>query len=413
MDSFARVLATVVAFAFMLASNLTAEIPHLINYQGRITDGAGDPIDGSHSLTFAIYADSTGGAELWTETHSSVVVSEGLFDVVLGSIIPIGSSVFAAQPRWLGISINLGPESVPRTRILATAYAYYAEHADTASYALQAADDNSGWTDDGSVVRLTSGSDSVGIGTVYPAERLHVEGNIRLKTNSGIAFGSDNSRLYALSSLMVLTADDDLYLSPDDDIYIRRDGYGAWVHFDNSSQKLGIGITNPPYKLTVQGEISIAVGGASKYHINYYNNGLNFAETGVADRRLHIGDGGNVGIGTADPGAKLGVNGDLKVNGAFRGDISSATGNDGAPYPRPAYNSGWVQTNATGYIDLTHNIGGDYSNYIVDFSRMPWWDVYITDANKYAWYELTDTDIKIHSDWDPEDWLRVRIWVIE
>jgi hypothetical protein len=135
----------------------------------------------------------------------------------------------------------------------------------------------------------------------------------------------------------------------------------------SSSDKVGIGVSDPAYKLTVNGEISIASGGESKYHINYYQGGLNFAETGVQDRRIHISDGGNVGIGTADPGAKLGVNGDLKVKGAFKGDISSSSGSDGAPFPRPAYDSDWQHLDAGDYVFLTHDVGGSVDDYYVDF----------------------------------------------
>jgi hypothetical protein len=43
------------------------------------------------------------------------------------------------------------------------------------------------------------------------------------------------------------------------------------------------------------------------------NRDLDFVETAVADNRLYLKAGGNVGIGTNSPVAKLDVNGDMNV----------------------------------------------------------------------------------------------------
>lgn len=84
--------------------------------------------------------------------------------------------------------------------------------------------------------------------------------------------------------------------------------------------------------------------------------------------RLHVaGDtiisNGNVGIGTDKPSTKLDVSGDLKVHGAYRGDIGP---NGGAPFPRPAYDSGWIPVKPGTHQKLIHSIGGNVDNYFVD-----------------------------------------------
>jgi hypothetical protein len=48
-----------------------------------------------------------------------------------------------------------------------------------------AAAPSSGWTDDGTVVRLTTSSDDVGIGTDAPSEKLEVSGNVKADTLKG------------------------------------------------------------------------------------------------------------------------------------------------------------------------------------------------------------------------------------
>jgi hypothetical protein len=74
---------------------------------------------------------------------------------------------------------------------------------------------------------------------------------------------------------------------------------------------VGIGTTDPErWRLTIQGGELISfkdATGATKWHINDWNGSalgsgdLNIAETGVADGRLYLKAGGNVGIGTTNP----------------------------------------------------------------------------------------------------------------
>jgi hypothetical protein len=105
------------------------DIPHLLNYQGVLTDSAGDPVpDGTYQMTFGIYDSATDGNLLWSETQPNVQVSDGLYNVLLGSVNPIPADVFCGgADRWLGMKVGSDAEMTPRQRIVSVAYAYAAE----------------------------------------------------------------------------------------------------------------------------------------------------------------------------------------------------------------------------------------------------------------------------------------------
>ena len=116
-----------------VAQPATAEVPNQMNYQGQLTDDLGAPLDTVVSMTFTIYDDSSGGVVLWTETQTGVQVSDGLFDVLLGSAPPIPDTVFADDWTWLGIQIGSDPEIAPLTKLVTVPYAFRVATVDGAS----------------------------------------------------------------------------------------------------------------------------------------------------------------------------------------------------------------------------------------------------------------------------------------
>lgn len=98
-----------------------------INYQGKLTNAAGQLIDGTYSMTFKLYAAASGGTALWTETHTSnVVVTNGLFNVMLGSTTSL-TSVFQANDA-LYLEIAIGTETLaPRQEMASVGYALRAD----------------------------------------------------------------------------------------------------------------------------------------------------------------------------------------------------------------------------------------------------------------------------------------------
>ncbi|GEM_PF-5549088 len=122
------ILFMVIIFSLSTAAN--AAVPHLINYQGKVTDTSGNPLNGSYDLTFRIYDAETAGNMLWQETQTGVVVDKGLFGILLGSAtalnIPFDKAYF--------LEIKVGTEVMsPRQRITSAGYAIRAEVAESVS----------------------------------------------------------------------------------------------------------------------------------------------------------------------------------------------------------------------------------------------------------------------------------------
>jgi len=148
----------------VVSVTIAADVPQLINVQGKLTDAVGDPVaDGPYSVLFSIYDVVTGGTDLWHETRT-VTVSDGLFSISLGVSTTIPPSLFDNTDLWLGIKVESDDEMTPRQRLTTAPYAFRVAGSSVGG----------GWVDDGAVVRLETNTDRVGIGTASPSARLHV-----------------------------------------------------------------------------------------------------------------------------------------------------------------------------------------------------------------------------------------------
>lgn len=109
-------------------------IPHMINYQGMLTDNSGNPLTGNFDITFRIYNASSDGTLRWEETHYAVTVTNGLFNVILGNAgTPINLNFY--EEYWLDITVA-GEHMPSRMKLTSVGYAYRAQVADTAAYAI-------------------------------------------------------------------------------------------------------------------------------------------------------------------------------------------------------------------------------------------------------------------------------------
>lgn len=106
-------------------SAVYAEVPHLLNYQGRLTDSSGIPLNGSYAITFRLYDAETAGNLLWEETHTGALIQKGIFSVLLGSVTALNLTF--DKPYFLEIKVGTEVMS-PRQRITSAGYAIRAEH---------------------------------------------------------------------------------------------------------------------------------------------------------------------------------------------------------------------------------------------------------------------------------------------
>lgn len=193
---------------------------------------------------------------------------------------------------------------------------------------------SSGWTDDGTVVSLTTNTDKVGIGTTTLSEELHVKdtvGQIYLQgifqgttSSGGIALLANNGQQYELQSLN----------NGGFALYDRTDEkYSLYV---DTTQNVGIGdMTSPQQKLDVNGQIRaksgygdyIRLGGdnvggdveisisapSERNHISFWNEQLAQA-TNLGAKNIFINGASITTSGWTSPHLNLVLSSDASYN---------------------------------------------------------------------------------------------------
>ncbi|HXF47802.1 MAG TPA: hypothetical protein VNL73_00035 [Verrucomicrobiae bacterium] len=190
-------LACLLGISLILGSTASAAVPALVNFQGILRDSTGNPVpDGSYTVTFRIYTDSTAGSLLWDETQT-VTTTNGLYNVLLGNLFPLDASVFIgfSPVFYLGTAVGSDPEMSPRTRLTSTPFALISIRSNYVG-TIQGATGGS-VSGDVAIGGNLSTTGNVGIGTTTPSELLDVRGNVKIG-NAGQWFaagGDENLRI--------------------------------------------------------------------------------------------------------------------------------------------------------------------------------------------------------------------------
>jgi len=102
--------------------------PALINYQGRLIDGA-TLVNGTTQMVFRIYDDPTAGSLLFADTQT-VTVADGLYAVQIGASNAMSATTFRDNATtYLELTVGATTFS-PRERIFSVGYALNADYAD-------------------------------------------------------------------------------------------------------------------------------------------------------------------------------------------------------------------------------------------------------------------------------------------
>jgi len=151
----------------------------------------------------------------------------------------------------------------------------------------------------------------IAIGTTAATANLEVGGaNSTLRVGPRYASGGDRDFVD-----LIANGTDSKVLSNNERFHIENNSGHIII---NPSSNVGIGTTSPSQKLHVVGniysvnsgtdggQIRLAnSGGGSNWYWAARTTGLNLGELGAADGRIFIANGGNVGIGTTSPNARL------------------------------------------------------------------------------------------------------------
>ncbi len=369
--------------------------PRLIRFAGTLKNHAGTPRTGVAGVTFALYAEQEGGARLWVETQNVALGERGRYTALLGITSDDGLPLelfTSAEARWLGIQVQGEPEQ-PRVLLVSVPYALKAADAErlggrpaTAFVLTESSEgeipiDNpaaqiggSGTTgfvpkftsstvigdsqvfDDGNTVAIGTGGPVPPVATANPS-KLHINGNLQL-------FGQATHEIQVEG-----TASAGRFGQDASGVFVQftgKAGSNTALRFIRGTtevmritDKVGIGTANPQAKLHVAGgmkvlgklEVRSTLGRLSMFDVA----GSGFPD-GMALVIGHISSGfggsGSVTVGGGDALFPHVSRGPMCATNGGRGNVTGFTDHDGTPSGPFASVPGGERNTAAGFASF-------------------------------------------------------------
>ena len=315
---------------FVLAAGLSyaqtpaaTTVPHLVHFAGVAHDLDGKAMTGTLGITFALYAEQSGGAALWLETQNVEADAKGNYTVQLGVTKPEGLPLdlfVSGAARWLGVTINSGQEQ-PRVLLLSVPYALKAADAET-------------------------------IGGLPPsafvlAPKLSAASGPTAGNSSGSAASS-----FTPGSSATITGGGTKDYVP---LWLSSSKLGNSKLFQSTTGNIGIGTTTPSATLDVDGTINAASG--------FNLGGQPFAFGSYPSENSFLGFAGNTkttGAGNTAVGAKALYSNTTGYDNAASGAAALYFNTSG--FQNTASGIQALYLNTTGAFNAAHGINALYFN---------------------------------------------------
>ena len=241
------------AAGFVAPAAPEAITPALISYQGTLRDAGDNLANGTYNMVVKICQNADGTGQIWSETHNSVEVREGHFNLLLGEGTTLSRADFVDPSLYIELTVG-GQVMTPRQRFAAVPYAIAATYATTLSApdgdpAEAVTVDNTGnvhigasdrstvvtmqgitptllldhgagnvewgirangedfeiqetdWTGYPARLKIRGGDGYVGIGTTDPQNKLDVNGGANVSGNLGVGTTSPDQKLSVIGTV--------------------------------------------------------------------------------------------------------------------------------------------------------------------------------------------------------------------
>ncbi len=324
------------------ASGAVAQVPvgTEFTYQGQLKDD-GRPADGAADFKFRLFDSATSGSQMGatlvfdgqTGNASEITLENGLFAAELD----FGTSVFQGDACWLEVEIRYPHDPgdtqaytllTPRHKLTPNPYAVYAKHAGEVPDGTTGAGTpnyipkrSGSLTLDDSIIY--EAGNHIGIGDTNPESALSVVGAVRSAFDSSENdftemrhTGSDAFLQWAGEGQFEIRYDGDSLATFEQEGSL---GLGtldpsAWLHLhrpDAAPDHALFRLTNSVSGTTLYDGIELGFWSENSrdaFLTNWESGWLSFG-TGGGQERMRIVGGGDVGIGTSEPSARLDVEG--------------------------------------------------------------------------------------------------------